>query len=207
MGSPPTQKKHYDTPRRPWDKEKLEADKELMQKYGLRRKQEIYRAETLVRQIRRRARKLFAERDAEKEKVLFKKTYDLGLTEENATLDKILELNIRNLLERRLQTLVWKKTLANTVVQSRQFITHGHIIVGGKKVTSPSYLVQRSEDGTVGYAVESTLNSKFKYDSSKKQKGKDDAKKPAKKDEEEKEVPPALEAKLPEAIEEAVTKV
>lgn len=160
-------KKHFDTPRRPWDKEKLEEDKELIKKYGLRRKQEIYRAETLVRQIRRRARKLFAARDAETEKVLFKKTYDMGLTEEGASLDRILELKPQNILERRLQTLLVKKALANTPMQARQFITHGHISAGGKKVTSPSYIVPRTEEDTLSFSAESTLNSKFKYTGSK----------------------------------------
>lgn len=205
MGSPPKMKKHYDTPRRPWDKEKLEEDKGIMKKYGLRRKQEIYRAETFVRQIRRRARALFAEHSPEKEAILFKKIRDLGLGDEGVTLNKILELNAENLLERRLQTIVWKKKLANTITQARQFITHGHIMVGGKKVTSPSYLVRTDEGEQVLFLAESTLNSKFKY-MERKAKGSKKSAEPEEK-EEEKILPDAVKSPLPEKIEEELSKI
>ncbi len=163
MGSPAKMKKHYDTPRRPWDKDKLEEDKNTIKAYGLRRKQEMYRIETAVRQIRRRARKLFAERDPEKESVILKKMYDMGLTEKDATLEKVLSLNMNELLERRLQTIVRKKELANSLKQARQFITHGHIMVGGRKVTSPSHLVSRDAEDSVAFVIKSTLTTNFKY--------------------------------------------
>lgn len=163
MGSPAKMKKHYDTPRRPWDKERLEGDKSVIKAYGLRRKQEMYRTETAVRQIRRRARKLFAERDPEKESVILKKMYDMGLTEKDATLEKVLSLNMTELLERRLQTIVQKKKLANSLKQARQFITHGHIMVGGRKVTSPSHLVSRNDEDSVAFVIKSTLTTNFKY--------------------------------------------
>ncbi len=163
MGSPAKMKKHYDSPRRPWDKERLEEDQTVLKAYGLRRKQELHRAETATRHIRRRARKLFAEGNPEKESVILKKMYDMGLTEKEATLERVLALKMSELLERRLQTIVRKKKLANSLIQARQFITHGHITVAGRKVTSPSHLVSRDDEDSVAFLINSSLTSTFKY--------------------------------------------
>ncbi len=163
MGSPAKMKKHYDSPRRPWDKERLEEDRTVLKAYGLRRKQELHRAETATRHIRRRARKLFAEGNPEKESVILRKMYDLGLTEKDATLERVLALKMSELLERRLQTIVRKKKLANSLKQARQFITHGHITVAGRKVTSPSHLVSRDDENSIEFAINSALTSNFKY--------------------------------------------
>ncbi|MEM4848851.1 MAG: 30S ribosomal protein S4, partial [Ignisphaera sp.] len=65
--------------------------------------------------------------------------------------NEILSLTVEAILERRLQTIVWKKGLAKTVYHARQLITHGHIAINGKKVTSPGYLVSRSEEQYIDY--------------------------------------------------------
>ncbi|MCX6707238.1 MAG: 30S ribosomal protein S4, partial [Candidatus Woesearchaeota archaeon] len=75
------------------------------------------------------------------------------------SLDPILDLTLRDILERRLQTQVYKKCLARTVEQARQFIVHGHITVGGRKVTAPSYLVAAQEEMTLAFSANSTLNN------------------------------------------------
>jgi small subunit ribosomal protein S4 len=49
--------------------------------------------------------------------------------------------NLLNLLERRVDNVVYRLKMATTRAQARQMIVHGHIKVNGKKVTSPSYLV------------------------------------------------------------------
>lgn len=56
-------------------------------------------------------------------------------------LDYILALNIDKFLERRLQTLVFKSKLANSIHDSRCRIRHRHISVNNKMVTVPSFLV------------------------------------------------------------------
>ena len=63
----------------------------------------------------------------------------------------MLSLTVRDVLERRLQTRVYKRGLAKTTKQARQLITHGFISVKGKKVDYPSYLVPVSEDDSIGY--------------------------------------------------------
>ena len=62
-----------------------------------------------------------------------------------------MSLTIQDLLNRRLQTVVFKKGFARTINQARQFITHGHIAVNERKVTAPSYIVLKSETDKVNY--------------------------------------------------------
>jgi small subunit ribosomal protein S4 len=60
-------------------------------------------------------------------------------------------------LERRLQTIVYRKGLARSPKQARQFVTHGHIMIGTRKVTIPGYHVSRAEESQVCYAVHSPI--------------------------------------------------
>ena len=52
---------------------------------------------------------------------------------------------------------VFKKGLAKTPYQARQFITHGHIAIGNRRVTSPGYMVSREEEPLVQYFPKSPL--------------------------------------------------
>ena len=47
--------------------------------------------------------------------------------------------------------MVWRKGLANTLKQSRQFIVHGHIAIAGTKIDKPSYIVQADEEGKINW--------------------------------------------------------
>ncbi len=95
---------------------------------------------------------------AEKEKKqLMTRLQKYGLVPVSATVDAALSLTLRDLLERRLQTQVYKKNLARTMHQARQFITHGHITVSGRKISSPSYLVPTNEEMALGFIPNSTL--------------------------------------------------
>jgi len=153
-------KKKYKKPRKPWDKARIEKEKELMKKYGLRRKREIWRAEAILRNFRRRARELAAKKDKEAEKILLDKLYRLGLLGKNATLDDVLSLTIEDILERRLQTMVFKKNLANTPKHARQLIVHGHIAVDGRRTIYPSFLVTRELEDKISFYKDSPLAKK-----------------------------------------------
>jgi len=153
-------KKKYKKPRKPWDKARIEKEKELMKKYGLRRKREIWRAEAILRNFRRRARELAAKKDKEAEKILLDKLYRLGLLEKNATLDDVLSLTVEDILERRLQTMVFKKNLANTPRHARQLIVHGHIAVDGRRTIYPSFLVTRELEDKISFYKDSPLAKK-----------------------------------------------
>jgi len=134
-------KKKLKKPRQPWNKERIEKENIMMKTYGLRRKREIWKAESILRSMRRRTRNLAAKRDKIQEKVLLDKLNKMGLLDKSATLDDILSLTVENILERRLQTIIFRKKLANTPKQARQLITHGHIIIDGRKTVYPSFLI------------------------------------------------------------------
>lgn len=147
MGHPKRQEKKYSRPQKPYDKDRLEREKKLEQDYGLRRKKEIWRAEGVLRDFRRRARDLQAHQDEKKEKELIEKLNKLGI--KCQTLDDILETNLSDLLSRRLQTIVHKKGLAHSPRQARQLIVHGHILVDRRRIRWPSYIIKQEEEGSV----------------------------------------------------------
>ena len=142
-------RRKYKRPKRPWDKATLEKEREIMRKYGLRRKHELWRAEEILRKYRRLARRLAATKDKEKEKILIQKLARLGVLEPTANLDDVLSLTVEDILERRLQTVAFRKGLANTIKQARQFIVHGHVYVNGIRTVYPSYLVNKEEEDKI----------------------------------------------------------
>jgi len=142
-------KKKYKRPRILWNTARIEREKILKRNYGLVRAREIWSAETLLRKYRRLARRLVGVRDKDAEKVLLKKVTDVGFLEKDAGLDEVLGLTVENILDRRLQTVVFKKGLANTPMQARQIIVHGHVKVNGRKSTSPSRLVLKEDESKI----------------------------------------------------------
>lgn len=54
--------------------------------------------------------------------------------------------NLLSLLERRLDNVIYRLKLAVTRTQSRQIIVHGHVLVNGTKVYSPSYLINANDE-------------------------------------------------------------
>lgn len=154
MGDPKKTHRHFDTPAKPWDRKRLVKEKVLVEKYGLKNKRELWKAETTLRRKRENARKLLAlplEKRLKRTQELLASMGKMGLLSKNATLDDVLSLNVETLLERRLQTTVWRKGLAATPKQARQFIVHGHIAVNNKKVDKPSYLLKEGEENKVSY--------------------------------------------------------
>jgi small subunit ribosomal protein S4 len=82
----------------------------------------------------------------------------IGVLSESATIDDILDLEIRDLLERRLQTLVFRRGLAKSLHQARQLVSHGHIAVAGRVVSVPGYIVKREEEQKLKYFEHSPLS-------------------------------------------------
>ncbi|MGB9880609.1 MAG: 30S ribosomal protein S4, partial [Anaerolineae bacterium] len=134
----------------PWRKESLVSELALLGKYGLRNKRELWTAETRLKSFRKRASEILAiedpgVREAE-EKKLVQRLASLGLMSEEAVLDNVLSLNVENILDRRLQSVLLKLGFAATPYQSRQLIVHGHVLLDGRRVTSPGYLVKRDDE-------------------------------------------------------------
>ena len=54
--------------------------------------------------------------------------------------------NLIELLERRLDAVVYRSKFVPTVFAARQFVNHGHITVNGKRVNIPSFQVQDGDE-------------------------------------------------------------
>ena len=139
-------RKKFKNPRMSWDSSDIADRKAIIGDYGLRRRREILIAQEILRNFRRRARELIAEKNDEKTKTLLEKLVKLGLLKTGQGLDDVLVLTVNDILERRLQTVVWKLGFATTPKQARQFITHGHVAISEKQVKSPAYMVPVGEE-------------------------------------------------------------
>jgi small subunit ribosomal protein S4 len=106
------------------------------------------------------ARSLIGKAPEERKKMeimLLTRLKKLGIIHETAVLDDVLDSTIEDILERRLQTIVFRKDLAKSIYQARQLIIHGHIAIGDRRVTVPGYLVAREEENQVTYTLQSPL--------------------------------------------------
>ncbi|HDI74776.1 MAG: 30S ribosomal protein S4 [Thermoprotei archaeon] len=161
MGDPKRPKKKWEGPFHPWRKDILLQELELVGKYGLRNKRELWIAKTILRRIRANARHLLALPEEERkahEKELINRLYKMGLLPSpDATLDDVLNLTVENILDRRLQTIVYRKGLAKSLYQARQFIVHGHIVIGDRRVRSPGHLVSIEEEKLIGFHPNSPI--------------------------------------------------
>ena len=141
MGSAKRQRKKFSKPSHPWQKDRILEEKEIREQYGLRRKYEIWKMDSILKNFTRQAKNLVTIRNKQVEKErgqLLSKLHSLGLIDKSAKIEDILSLTLADIMERRLQTLVCRKALARTMSQARQFIVHEHIALGNKTVTSPS---------------------------------------------------------------------
>jgi len=70
----------------------------------------------------------------------FRNTYRKAMKKKGNTTENLVAL-----LERRLDTVIYRAKFALTVFSARQLINHGHIKVNGKKVNIPSYLIKEED--------------------------------------------------------------
>jgi len=130
--------KNYSRPKRPFEKIRIEEEGKIKTEFGLKNKREIWKTDAKVKLMREKAKNLISA-NPEEQKALFKRLQRIGL-KVNSIAD-ILSLDRKDLLARRLQTMVVNKKLATTVKQARQFIVHKKILVDGNVVNIPSYIV------------------------------------------------------------------
>ncbi|OYT42390.1 MAG: 30S ribosomal protein S4 [Candidatus Altiarchaeales archaeon ex4484_43] len=148
MGDPRKQRRKYEKPQHPWKAERITQEGELCKKYGLKNKREIWKAKSIIGRFRQQARKLLGSSGEEAEKgkkKLLDKLNRLGIME-TRSIEDVLGLSVEDLLERRMQTMVYRKGFANTIKQARQIIAHGHILIGDNVVNVPGYIVSRDEE-------------------------------------------------------------
>jgi small subunit ribosomal protein S4 len=163
MGDPRTRlKKKYEKPKQRWQRTRINEEVELMHNYGFVCKKEIWKIQSVLRKIRQQVRKLIASKSEQarrEREQLISKLIKLGLLKEGSKITDVLNLKINDFCERRLQTIVFRKGLANSIKQARQFITHGHISIRDKKITSPNYLVPVNEENLIMFSKNSKLSS------------------------------------------------
>jgi small subunit ribosomal protein S9e len=158
-----TDGKTFKKPRRPFEKERLDAELKTVGEFGLRNKRELWRVQMVLSKMRARARDLLTldEKDPRRlfeGEALLRRMYRYGfLTEEQTKLDYVLALTPADVLERRLQTLVFKLGLAKSIHHARVLIRQRHIRVGRQIVNVPSFLVRVDSQKHVDFA----LNSPF----------------------------------------------
>ncbi|SDR08010.1 30S ribosomal protein S4 [Natronobacterium texcoconense] len=157
-----TDTKQYETPNHPYQGERIATEHSLSDRYGLKNKEELWRAQSQLRSYRREARELLGQ--AQGDEVVARRSEEflgrlkrVGILDEADELGDVLGLEVEDVLERRLQTVVYRKGFANTPEQARQFITHGHIVVGGQRHQVPSYVVDVDEENLVEFDENSPL--------------------------------------------------
>jgi len=167
MGYPGKNHKSYQTPKRPFEKTRIESETRLVIEYGLRNKREVWKAQAHLRKYRKGARNLLALGSGAVDQDLYEaKKAELishlqraGLLGPEADIDDVLSLKVQTQLERRLQTIVYRRGLARSPKQARQLITHGHISVGGRRVSIPGYHVTRTDETQITYTAKSPFVS------------------------------------------------
>lgn len=165
MGDPKFLRRTYERPKHPWEAGRMEEERKLLLKYGLKNKRELWKAQSILRGFRRQARELSArlragEAQAKRETdLLLGRLTRLGvLPVGSPTLDDVLALNLEDVLNRRFEWIVARKGLAPTPNGARQLIVHGHLSIADHRVTRPGYLVPAAEEVQIAYAPASPLN-------------------------------------------------
>jgi small subunit ribosomal protein S4 len=155
--------KFYETPNHPYQGERIAQEADLLGRYGLKNKEELWRAQSELRSIRREARRLLGDAQGDVETAqqagadFIARLRRLGILSESDDISTVLSLEVTDILERRLQTVAYRKGLAQTPQQARQFITHGHVTVEGARVQTPSRKVEVDEEDFVAFDDNSPL--------------------------------------------------
>jgi len=130
--------KTYSKPKRPFDKARIQEEAEIKKEFGLKNKREIWKADAQIKLIREKAKKLISAKEEEK-KIFFERLKKIGFNVNS--ISDVLSLDKKDFLKRRLQTVLVDKKLARTQKSARQLITHKKVLIEGRSINAPSYIV------------------------------------------------------------------
>merc|ERR1712146_422916 len=148
-------------PKRAYDKERLDHELQMLGTYGLKNKREIGRVGLILSKVRAVARDLLTLDEKDPRRIfegqaLMRRMIRYGiLDEDKQRLDYVLALKIEDFLERRLQTLVFKRGLAKSIHHARVLIRQRHIRVGRQIVTVPSFMVRVESQPHIEFSLTS----------------------------------------------------
>ncbi len=153
--------KTFRKPKRSFEKERLDAEMKIVGEYGLKNKREVWRVQYAMAKIRTAARHLLTMDDKSEARMfqgeaLLRRMVRLGLLlESEKKLDYLLGLTTAKMMERRLQTKVFKLGLAKSVHHARTLIRQRHIRVGKQICDIPSFLVRLDSEKHIDFALTS----------------------------------------------------
>jgi small subunit ribosomal protein S4 len=167
MGAPRRNKRKYEKPGDIRNLERIKYDHGLVEQYGLKNLKELWKAQTEISRLRRNVREMLSGNPKFKsmESKMMERLKKLSIANDSTTLDNLLDINETALLERRLQTVVFRKGLAKSIKQARQLIVHGYISINGKRITRPGFLVNYEDEKHIGYYKPIDIEIKQKAES------------------------------------------
>jgi len=153
MGAPRRNRKKFNKPKNVYNLIRIEADRALIKEYGLKNMRELWMVQTELSRLRRNVRMLLAGTPGLEgvQEGIVSRLFNLGIIGNDVQLDMILGLKEDDLLNRRLQSRVFRNGLARSMKQARQLITHGFISIEDIKIDRPGYVVRLKEEDRIGY--------------------------------------------------------
>jgi len=153
--------KTYSTPRRPYEKERLDQELKLIGQFGLRNKHEVWRVRYTLAKIRKAARDLLTLEEKDPKRLfegnaLLRRLVRIGVLDEGKMkLDYVLGLKVEDFLQRRLQTQVFNSGLAKSIHHARVLIRQRHIRVRKQVVNIPSFIVRLDSQKHIEFSLQS----------------------------------------------------
>ncbi len=162
MGLPIKHRKTYVSHKKRWDKSTILEEAKVVEDYALKNKKEIRKIEFMLSKFKTIAKSfnsLENANESEDAKKFITSLKSKGfLSAESNTLDDVLNITIRDILDRRLSNIVYKLKLARSPKQARQFVVHRHVRVGGKVIDSPSALISLAQEASIEFRESSSLH-------------------------------------------------